>query len=334
MAGAFAPAIAISFMQSVGIDLGGTTFAAGAVTEKGEISHVVEYETRQHEAPDRLLPRLADAAQAVITALSTNSPNQEIGAVGIGVPGPVRPYEGVCVIAPNLNGWKNLQVAEPLRARLNRPVCLVNDAKAAALAEARFGAGRGAHSMLMLTLGTGIGSGLVINGQLHLGATQRGAEVGHTTIDLRSSRGSAGNIGTVESLCGRDAIVWRALRRLANGRASSLSDLCEGDLTAITPQIIAQAAHDGDAVAREVWDDTAACLAAAVVNVVLTVDVDCVVLGGGVALAGDILFEPLRRAVAARTTQLHFDATQIVPALLGPDAGIIGAAQWAREQAN
>jgi glucokinase len=156
--------------------------------------------------------------------------------------------------------------------------------------------------------------------------------VGHTTIDIDSKRGSAGNVGTLESVCGRDAIVWRALRQLGSGRASILPDVCDGDLTELTPRHVAEAAAQGDAVARAVWEETAVYLAVGIINVVFTTDVERVILGGGVSQAGEVLFDPLRRAVKARTSRLYFDAEQIVPAELGPRAGVIGAAQWAREQ--
>ncbi len=312
---------------TLGLDLGGTTFNVGALDEKGRVSHAIERETFQHDGPEKLLPRLAHAAQEVRDAAP-----YDCSALGIGVPGPVKHQEGVCVYAPNLEGWKNLPVASPLREKLGLPVFILNDANAATLAEARFGAGRGARSMLMLTLGTGIGSGLIIDHQLYIGATERGAEVGHTTVDFDSKRGTAGNIGTLESVCGRDAIVWRALRQLSKGHASIMQDKCGGDLTTLTPRLIAEAAKDGDEAALHVWEETAVYLAVGLINVVFTVDVERVVLGGGIAQAGEVLFDPLRRAVTARTSRLTFDVSQIVGAELGPQSGLIGAAQWARER--
>jgi glucokinase len=169
-----------------------------------------------------------------------------------------------------------------------------------------------------------------LNGKLHRGHSQRGAEIGHTTIDFDSKLGSAGNIGTLESVCGRDAIVWRALRHLASGRVSIIPEICP-DFSSLTPQHLAQAAQRGDEIAQTVWNETAAYLAAGIMNVVLMTDVSRVVIGGGIAQAGEVLFAPLRRAVATRASEMHFDENQIVPAQLGADAGVIGAAQWARE---
>lgn len=317
-------------MLTIGLDLGGTTFNVACIDESGEILASREEETRQHESPDRMLPRLAEAISQLLKDLGPERSTQ-VGAVGVGVPGPVRHREGVCVYAPNLTGWTNLEVAAPLRSTLGLPVFILNDANAAALGEARFGAGRDSSSLLMLTLGTGIGSGLILDGKLFIGHSERGAEVGHMTVDFDSKRGSAGNIGTLESVCGRDAIVWRALRHLSSGRASKIFDICP-DLAALTPLHIAMAAQQGDALAQNVWDETAVYLASGIVNVVFTADVGRVVIGGGIAQAGDVLFEPLRRAVAARTSRLVFDVREIMPALLGPSAGVIGAAEWAREQ--
>lgn len=308
----------------LGIDLGGTTCSFGLLDEKGALHHQLEIETRQHDGPDVMLPRLAEAAKKVL-----DSTKNEVKAVGIGVPGPVKHREGVCVYAPNLSGWKDLPVGPLLSEKIGLPVHVLNDANAAALGEARFGAGRGATDVLVLTLGTGIGSGLILDGNLRLGASERGAEVGHMTVAIDDKRGSAGNVGTLESVCGRDAIVWRALRALTWGRESILHQMCP-DLSEMTPRHLAQAANAGDDVAQKVWMETASYLAVGIVNVVFTVDVSRVVIAGGVAQVGEPLFGPLRYAVAARTSRLKFDVSQIVPAQL-ESAGLIGAAQWARE---
>lgn len=312
--------------MTIGLDLGGTTFHAACVDNAGRILSLRGYDTRQSEAPELLLPRLAEAIiQVQSTSESTCPP-----AVGIGVPGPVRSREGVCVYAPNLAGWRDLQVSAPIREKTGLPVALINDANAAALAEARFGAGRGTDHLLVLTLGTGVGSGLVLDGQLHLGSSERGAEIGHITVDLNAKRGSAAIAGTLESACGRDAIVWRAVRHLASGRASLVTEICP-DLSQLTPRHLSEAAEQGDEIAQQVWTETAEYLAAGIMNVVLIADVARVVIGGGIAQAGEVLFAPLRRAVAARASEMAFDVSEIVPAQLGPQAGVIGAAQWARE---
>jgi glucokinase len=322
----------LAIMDTIGIDLGGTTFNAALVSESGAPTHNIEKDTFQHDGPERLLPRIAQVALQVLEDAKKEGAKPK--AVGIGVPGPIKHREGVCVYAPNLEGWKDLQVAAPLSEQIGLPVHVINDAKAATLAEARFGAGRGSDSILMLTLGTGIGSGLTIGGKLHLGTTDRGSEVGHITVDINDKRGSAGNVGTLEAMCGRDAIVWRAIRHLTWGTQSSLILLCDGDLNKLSPKIIAEAAQQGDKIAIETLVETASYLAVGITNVILTVDVERVVIGGGVAQAGEVLFEPLKRAVAARTSRMKFDVEQIVPAQLGPEAGVVGAAQWAREQAE
>ncbi len=309
----------------LGIDLGGTTCSFGLIDDNGALSAPKQIETRQNDAPSILLSRIADTARAVIERAPT-----KVRAVGIGVPGHIRHAQGVCVYAPNLNGWSDLPVGPMLRERIGLPVHALNDANAAALGEARFGAGVGADDVLVLTLGTGIGSGLILDGQLRLGASERGAEVGHMTVDVNDKRGSGGNVGTLESVCGRDAIVWRAMRALTKGHASLILEICP-DLAQLAPIHIAQAAERGDDVARKVWQETASYLAVGIVNVVFTADVSRVVIAGGVAQAGEALFEPLRYAVAARTSRFTFDVSQIVPAALGA-AGTIGAAQWARER--
>ena len=307
----------------LGIDLGGTTCSFGIVDEMGALLERAQIETRQSDAPAILLGRIAVAARAIVG-------DRAVTAVGIGVPGHIRHVGGMCVYAPNLNGWKNLPVGEILGAQIGLPIHALNDADAAALGEARFGAGAGAADSLILTMGTGIGSGLILDGHLRFGATSRGAEVGHITVDINDKRGSGGNVGTLESVCGRDAIVWRALRALTRGHASLITQICP-DLSQLAPLHIAQAAARGDDLAIRVWTETASYLAVGIVNVVFTTDISRVVIGGGIAAVGEPLFEPLRHAVAARTSRFTFDVSQIVPAALGNDAGLIGAAQWARE---
>jgi len=310
----------------LGIDLGGTTCNFGLLDASGVLHHRLEIPSQQHDGPDTMLPRLIAAAREVLA----KSP-VPVSAAGIGVPGPVKHAEGICVYAPNLTGWVNLPVGPRLSAGLGIPVHVLNDANAAALGEVRFGAGQGSNDVLVLTLGTGIGSGLLLGGKLHIGASERGAEVGHMTVAIDDKRGSAGNVGTLESVCGRDAIVWRAIRHLTWGVESRILEVCP-NLAELTPRNIAEAAELGDPIAQQVWTETASYLAVGIVNVVFTADVSRVVIAGGVAQAGDVLFKPLRRAVAARTSRLYFDVEEIVPAQLGPAAGLIGAAQWARER--
>lgn len=310
----------------LGIDLGGTTCAFGLLDERGALSGQTQIETRQTDAPEVLLGRIAATARAIIEKAPT-----KVEAVGIGVPGHVRHADGVCVYAPNLSGWNDLPVGPLLNEKIGLPVYALNDANAAALGEARFGAGLGAADVLVLTMGTGIGSGLILDGELRLGASERGAEVGHMTVDINDKRGSGGNVGTLESMCGRDAIVWRAMRALTKGYPSAIAEICP-DLSQLAPLHIARAAARGDELARQVWRETASYLAVGIVNVVFTADVSRVVIAGGIAQVGEPLFEPLRYAVAARTSRFTFDVNQIVPAALGNDAGTIGAAQWARER--
>lgn len=309
----------------LGIDLGGTTCTFGLLDESGALLGTLEIPSQQHDGPEVMLPRLAEAANSLLA----KSPGP-VSAAGVGVPGPVKHRDGICVYAPNLTGWVNLPVGPRLSELMGLPVHLINDANAAALGEVRYGAGRGARDVLVLTLGTGIGSGLLLDGKLHTGHSERGAEIGHMTVAVDDKRGSAGNVGTLESVCGRDAIVWRAMRALTWGKESSLHTICP-NLSELTPRHIALAAEQGDAVAEQVWVETASYLAVGIVNVVFTADVARVVIAGGVAQAGEVLFKPLRRAVAARTSRLHFDVSQIVPAELGNQAGLIGAAQWGKE---
>ena len=310
----------------LGIDLGGTTCAFGLVGDDGHIGQSREIETRQTDAPAVLLGRVAQAARELIQQSLT-----PVRAVGIGVPGHVRHAEGICVYAPNLSGWHNLPVGPLLAEQIGVPVHALNDANAAALGEARFGAGRGSDDLLVLTLGTGIGSGLILDGQLRLGASERGAEVGHITVDVKDKRGSGGNVGTLESVCGRDAIVWRAMRAMTWGHETLIAEICP-DLSQLAPLHIAQAASRAT-----IWRAASGWRPRAIWRSASSTSSSPPTFRASSSpeaspRVGEPLFAPLRHAVAARTSRFTFDVSQIVPAALGNDAGTIGAAQWARER--
>jgi glucokinase len=260
---------------------------------------------------------------------------EKIPAVGIGTPGPV--VDGTTMFAPNLHGWEDpVPVSKILGGELSLPVFAMNDANAACYGEYRHGAGKGCANVVLLTLGTGIGGGIVVNHQLLIGSRGQAAEIGHTTIDLRGPRCGCGNHGCLEAFAGIHAILGRTLQLLQNGRKSILLDKIQGDFGQLNQEnigkFLSEAAAQGDAVALEVFETTGAYLGAAIESVVMVLDPDRVIIGGGVSRAGDFILQPIRRAVAARTPHLPFDPNNIVLAQLGNDAGVVGPAVWAREQ--
>jgi len=308
----------------VGVDLGGTTLTAGVVTREGEVVCTHQRPTEAERGPEVVIGNLVEAIEAVLSERGLSK--SDVAGVGIGVPGHILSEEGVCVFSPNFVGWRNVKVTSPIEERVGLKVTIMNDVNTAALGEWWFGAGKGTESMVMLTLGTGIGGGVIVNGDIVLGHMEAAGEVGHQTILPEGPRCGCGNHGCIEAIAARDAIVGRALLKLQQGRKSILPQLVGGDLKRLDPKIIEDAARMGDEVAREVYEETGYYLGIAVSNLALILDPELIVIGGAIAKAGDLIFEPIRRTVAARCQMTEFDPQRIVPAQLGELSGVVGGA--------
>jgi glucokinase len=315
----------------VGIDLGGTKTAAAVVdVASGRVVADRSIPTDSQEGPDAVLARMAALVLEVCDAASM--PLDGIGAIGLGVPGPFDQASGRIVFLPNLVGmWRGVPVREILSRTLPRPILLVNDARAFILAEAAFGAGRAQHTVVGLTVGTGIGGGIVIDGRLHLGIDGTAGEVGHMTIDPHGPPCGCGNRGCLEMFASGPAIATLGAQALIHSKTTALRELVGDDVRRISPDIIMRAAEGGDAVARDILQRAGDALGIGVANLVTTLSPNCVVIGGSVARLGPWLFEPVRAIVRQRCTAVPVDRMQIVPAALG-DAGVIGAALWAAQQ--
>jgi glucokinase len=244
--------------------------------------------------------------------------------VGIGSPGPLDRRRGVVIITPNL-GWRDFPLRDRISDRVGLPATLDNDANCATLGEWWCGAARGARNVVGLTIGTGIGGGLILNGMLYHGASDVAGEVGHATIDSNGRRCKCGNYGCLEAYASGPAIADRAREALAIYGASRLRDLVGGDLDLITAATVYAAAEQGDAVARDVVRDTARFLGTGIANLVNIFNPDMVVIAGGVTQAGEALFEPLRGEVRNRAFAPAVDACRIVPGTLSGTAGVVGA---------
>ena len=257
----------------------------------------------------------------------------EISAVGIGVPGVLDMERGVVLFLPNLPGtWPDVPLAETIKAHTGLPVYVLNDARAITFGEWKFGAGRDVDTMACLTLGTGIGGGLVINGRLHLGIGGAGGELGHQTIDFNGPQCGCGNFGCLETYASGPAISAMGMKAVAQGLTTDLGKMVDYDLNLITPKLIARAALAGDAIAKDIYDKAGYYLGIAIANVLVSVNPRKVVLAGGVAAAGDLLLEPIRRTVRERVFVMPQDQVEIVLAGLGKNSGIVGAALWAALQ--
>ena len=311
----------------LGIDIGGTNLVVGSVAEDGSVLHAMQSEPTHAEAgATSVLDRLVALAERVIAQTRREIPGAEIIGVGTGAPGPLDTKSGIVLLTPNL-GWVNMPLRQIIHDRLGLPATLDNDANCAVLGEWWVGAARGARNAIGITIGTGIGGGLVLEGKLYHGASDVAGEIGHTTIETEGRRCKCGNYGCLEAYASGPNIAMRAVEELEAGAVSSLPVMVGGDLKKITAQTVYEAAHQGDELALEIVNDTAKFLGVGIANLLNVFNPEVVVVCGGVTLAGDHLFVPLRREIARRAFKPAVQACRIVPGELINTAGVYGAAR-------
>jgi glucokinase len=319
--------VIVTGKYTIGIDLGGTNIRAGAVDAAGQLVHRCSIETQAEHGFEHVFARLVQLVDDVIAG--ANLTKADVAAIGYGTPGPMSHEKGIVYASPNLPGWINI----PLRARFTEatglPVTLDNDANVAAYGEFVAGAGKGTQDMAMLTLGTGVGGGIVIGGQLQRGAFDTAAEIGHTIVVPNGRPCPCGQQGCFERYASANSVPERFVEALQAGAASPLKARVDAGAT-LTSVDIATAARNGDALAARVWDETCLFLAIACVNLQHLLNPQCVVLGGGLIGAGQQLLGPTREHFEQQSWKLAEDHPRIEFATLGDDAGIIGAAALAR----
>ena len=311
----------------LGVDLGGTKISVGAMPDDGgRMIGVRSQPTRAEQGADAVVDRIVEMIETVIAVAKAEEgvPRSAFAGVGVGAPGPLDRDRTLVVVAPNL-GWKNVPLPGLIAERVGLPAVLDNDANCATLGEAWIGAAQGARYVLGLTLGTGIGGGLIVNGRLYHGASNVAGEVGHMTIETQGRRCACGNYGCLEAYASGPNIAQRAREVVESGEASALSEMVGGDLSLITAQHVYEANDRGDEVAHEVVRETARFLGAGVANLLNVFNPDVVVLAGGVTRAGPALFEPLRAEVRRRAFKPAVDAARIVPGTLEGTTGVVGA---------
>jgi glucokinase len=300
------------------LDIGGTKLAAGVVDADGVVHSFVVEPSRAHEGPDAALPRLFDLGRRAVAESSIDWP--AIEAVGIGCGGPLDAERGVLIAPPHLPGWRDVPIVELARTTFERQVTLENDATAAAAGEHRWGAGAGVRHMVYLTLSTGVGGGVVIDGSLYRGASGNGGELGHVTVDWRGRpcRG-CGRRGCLEAYVSGTSIAERAQ---------------EAGLPFTTAEDVANAARDGDPGAAALWAETVEALACGLISIVNLFEPEVVVLGGGVTRSGEQLLEPVRESVRAGAMRPAGEAVEVVLSPFGDRVGVVGAAAIVYDRAG
>ena len=312
----------------IGVDLGGTKISVGAMPVDGsrEIAMRADLTLASVSGADGVVGRIASNIDAVIaqTIAETGCTRSDFIGVGVGAPGPLDRKKGIVLVAPNL-GWHDYPLKERVEHAVGIRTTLENDANCATLGEWWVGAAKGATNAIGMTIGTGIGGGLILDGKLYHGASDVAGEIGHTTIDSNGRRCACGNYGCLEAYASGPAIAERAREALAGGELSFLNEMVGGDVAKITAATVYEAAKRGDSVAAEVVRDTARFIGIGLANLLNVFNPEVVVIAGGVTQAGEDLLAPIRAEVKRRAFKAAVDACRIVPGALGATAGTVGA---------
>ncbi len=312
----------------VGVDIGGTNLVVGAVPVDGGPAEAVRTRpTEPHRGGQFVVGRVARMVEKVIAQVSASRGVGRDAFVGLGIgsPGPLDRESGTVIETPNL-GWENFPLRDLLIDAVGLPATLDNDANCATYGEWWQGAGRGVRLLAGITIGTGVGGGLVIDGHIFHGASDVAGEIGHMTINFEGRRCRCGNYGCLEAYVSGPNIAARAVEGIELSPDSILPELVGGELDRITAATVYEAARRGDAYADEVLKETAKILGAGIANLINLVNPEVVVVAGGVTRAGEHLLGPLRAAVRKRAFRSAVDACRILPAELDSTAGVIGAA--------
>jgi glucokinase len=316
----------------IGIDLGGTNLrAAIADTETGEIFHQRNYPTLAAEGQEAVIQRIVQLIQELTQA--DGLPASEIKAIGIGVPGTPDIDTGVIRFLPNLPGkWLDVPLQSIIEEQVRLPVALINDVRAITLGEWTFGAGRGADTVVCLAIGTGIGGGVVVNGQFHLGIGGTAGEFGHHVVEVDGLPCGCGGKGCLELYASGPAIAAMGVKEVMHGHTTRIGELVNHDLNRIDAGTVVQAAREGDPIAKAILERVGMYLGIAIGNILGVVSPQKVILGGGVSTAGDLLLKPVMKTVKERVHVIPLDQVSLVQAELGINGGLLGAALWAKSR--
>lgn len=312
----------------IGFDVGGTTLKASLVKET-QILATVSAETPVSASQQEALAVMVE----LINRLKQNAQEQSlrVTGIGMGIAALVNYQTGDVITAPNLPNWKDFPLARQLSEQVALPVKLDNDVRAMAMGELAHGAARGCQHALCLTVGTGVGSAIIIRGQIHRGASLTAGEFGHVMLVPQGGRlCGCGNRGCLETLAGTEGILSLAQRYVERDLAPVLAQkLSEGHK--LTPRLISEAALAGDHGCVSIWNEIGTWLGIALSGAVNFLNPERIVIGGGIAQAGDLLFNPIRQAIRLHAFERPASVVQVVPAALGAQAGMIGAAVLAQE---
>lgn len=308
----------------VGVDLGGSKISAIVADGSGNIKARDYRDTCAQEGPEGVISRIIESIKRVIDSPAVASPADVMG-IGIGAAGACETPSGIVSSSPNLPGWRNVPLKDIIQREFSLPTYLENDATIAALGEHRFGAGVGIGNLIYVTVGTGIGGGIIIDGKLYGGASGTAGEIGHMTIDVNGPPCNCGNIGCWETFASGTALAAAAVRQIEAGAQTTILSFAEGDLEKVSAQTIFLAADQGDKLAKDLIWRTGYYLGVGLVNLVNIFNPELVLIGGGLSQMGQLLLEPAIKVVKERAFEVPAKAVRIERAQLGADAGVLGA---------
>lgn len=305
---------------AIGVDLGGTNIKIGIVSEDGKIISKTSVKTEAQDGPKVVIKNIKKGIDEI---LKTNK--RKMSGIGIGAPGIVSTKKGVVQNPPNLPGWDKIELGAIIKKEFGYKVNVENDANAAAVGELIFGAGKKYSSFVMVTLGTGVGGGIVFNKKIFRGEIGGAGEIGHVCIDPNGPRCNCGSTGCIEAYAGNHYIKEEAKRELHNHPSSKIWELIEGDLERVSPRIIQMAAELGDVYAKDFIHDLGSKLGIAFTSISNILDISTFIIGGGVAGFGRPLLTTIRATMIARVLTPLKSRIRVVPAKLKNEAGILGA---------
>lgn len=306
----------------IGVDIGGTNIKIALVDFDGKIAYSNTVPTRAEMGYEAGVNNIKQAIKDLMQ--ETNQDSKTIEAIGFGLPGQIDYKSGIVKNLPNIPGWVDIPLAKMIEDEFSIPTRLDNDVRCAALGELNFGAGKGCENLICITVGTGIGSGIVLNGKLVRGASNAAGEIGHIKMSINDGPlCGCGDFGCFEAYASGPAIVTLAKEYISGGKSAKYKEMAADGI--ITPYIVAQAALQGDSVSIQIFKQIGKIIGVGLTSVVNLLNPEKIIIGGGVADAGDILFKPIRKTIEERAMPIQANSLKVVPAQLANTAGVIGA---------
>ena len=312
----------------IGVDIGGTSYRVALADTQGNLLSRNAEPTRSWESSGIGLERIIETIKETASVINFD----KVKSITVSAGGPLDPRTGVLLTPPSLPAWRNVPIKATLEEAFQIPVWVENDADLAALGEQRFGAGKGCDRLIYITVSTGIGGGIIIDGEILAGTTLSVAEIGHIIVDPNGPICNCGGKGHLEPLASGTAIARIAGEKITQGWISALSHLCEGDISVLTAEMVTEAARNGDSLANEVIQSAGKYLGMAIASLMHLFDPEVVIIGGGVSNAGELILEPIRKSMDDCSMADFKGRTRVVQSALGDNSGIMGAVAFSLDK--